>query len=226
MFIPNFLQAIILFLLPFTPATAEINDYNRVLPDYTQIKKTDTSKPPKPGSISFLDYKNGFRDIHFGDKPKALSENRVCRKNWQKHYICIRQQEYKPLVSMKIYGIEYTFKKVNDEYLLAVISIDLVEKTNQSQHEKSNYSGSMDMLDPEAGRFLSDVKFVCDMKARQLTKAWGKPQSSFRSMTPTWEGEKVTAYLNGLWCETLIIKSNIVKSLINKQEIKSIESDF
>ena len=223
MLIPNYVT-IILFLLSFTPAPVESNEYNQFYRDFTQIKKPDTGKPPKPGSTSFLDYKNGFRDIHFGDKPKALGENRVCKKNLLNHYVCIKQQEYEPLMSMKIYGIKYTFKKVNGEYLLAVISIDLLKKTNQSQHEKYNYPISM--LDPEAGMFLSDVEFVCGSKANELTKAWGKPESSFRSTYPTWKGKKVTAYLNGLWCDTLTINSNIIKNLINKQDIESIESDF
>ena len=167
---------------------------------------------PEPGSIDFLDYKNGFRNIHFGDGQSVLGATRKCsitaiKNSDSKMTMCSRKDEFKKLLSQQIGYIKYEFY----DNKLFRISIRLVWCKERMEKWASGVTLNSCPPPPDMYSSLKDV--------------WGegkKLQKDHRSKTIVWTGKFVEASLkedNGicLWggyrkntisgCTDLVINS-------------------
>lgn len=66
--------------------------------------------PVEPGSTAYLDWKNGFRDLRFGDPPSTLGTESQCRRDEQGHKdLCRRSGDRLRIGKARVEKIEYAF---------------------------------------------------------------------------------------------------------------------
>ena len=224
---------ILLFLLASASALhadTEQEIFNQLLHPTNKTKQQDASVP---GNRLFLDYKNGFRDMQFGDPVQKLGENINCKKIYlpydpfgykNKPLGCTRNQNYGSIVSIPIHDIEYIFHKINNTSQLTGINIYLYKSPDQ--YGKDFRASIKDkpkslMPDPE---FMSWQNQACKDTAEKFTEVWGAYYMKNGFSNPSWSGSKVKANLEGMVCNILIIESIVMQEKgieLNKEKSKT-----
>lgn len=205
---------ILIFTLLFagyTPAETKNEYLNQLLYPYKITKNKATKDPSVPGSRLFLDYRNGFRDLQFGDPIDKLGEDRLCKKEYssyqQKPLGCTRKKEYGSIVLMPIYDVKYIFHEIGGVLKLTGIKIYLHKSPKQYDIEYKKFlkdKPRSPIPDPEIMKWENSQ---CRYNASKLIEVWGMYTTDGGYSDPSWQGTKVKARLGSVACSVLSLYS-------------------
>jgi hypothetical protein len=223
-----------LLLIGYSQADAANEYVNKLLFPYKISKNEVTKDPSVPGSRLFLDYKNGFRDLQFGDPIEKLSEDRLCKNEYysyqQKPLGCTRKIEYGSIVSMPIHDVKYIFHEIDSELKLTGIKIYLHKSPKQFDIEyKKLIKDKPRSPIPDSG-IMKWENSQCRYNAKKLVEVWGMYTTDGGYSDPIWQGSKVKARLGSMACSVLSLYSiplhNSLEAEYKNQKKIKIENEF
>ncbi len=185
-----------------------------------------------PGSVRYLDYKNGFRGVHFGDSPETLKKVDKCINGVYKYYklndeintdiiICTLKTDLGLLLGRNLAGITYRYYK-NKLFKIVI---------HWEPNKKISQDGMRNRL-PE--NFMTKDP-MCELETiGELRNVWGNEASpSLEDMNPFisafWVGSKVKAEVNRT-CTSLTLTDIFLDGLVQRNymsnKLKKLDDEF
>ncbi len=195
----------------------------------------DKQSNSKPGSVEYLDYKNGFRGVNFQDSPQSLGNHAICQMRkkitdlkaiMKKIKVCYLEQQ-KPLLGYPITRIEYFF--YNNNLFEIIINLNDIQPNPELIHIKKKLAANHQLKNQYPIYKRRQARSNCkSIIIKQLEEVWGNGNYNKYSVI-IWRGQSIYAEIDDECSKLKIRNTNLYHKISEEYDnarVKYLESQF